>query len=58
MLCVGGTEALDQMTGVRALDLRPGELELRRRIGAIHRTNAYLAPLAQRMIALLVEHVK
>ncbi|WGS47861.1 LysR family transcriptional regulator (plasmid) [Burkholderia sp. JSH-S8] len=58
LLCVGGTEALDMLANVRALDLRPGELELRRRIGAIHRTDAYESPLAQRMIALLQEHVR
>ncbi|RQS67475.1 LysR family transcriptional regulator [Burkholderia sp. Bp8963] len=58
LLCVGGTEALDMLTGVRALDLRPGELELDRRIGAIHRADAYVSPLAQRMIALLQERVK
>ncbi|PCE33078.1 LysR family transcriptional regulator [Burkholderia ubonensis] len=58
LLCVGGTEALDMLAGVRALDLRPGELELRRRIGAIHRTDAYVSPLAHRMIALLQEHVR
>ncbi|MBN3791762.1 LysR family transcriptional regulator [Burkholderia sp. Ac-20353] len=58
LLCVGGTEALDMLTGVRALDLRPGELELDRCIGAIHRADAYVSPLAQRMIALLQERVK
>ncbi|NHL68214.1 LysR family transcriptional regulator [Burkholderia ambifaria] len=53
LLCVGGADALDQVTGLRALDLRAGELELDRRIGAMHRAGAYVPPLAQRMIALL-----
>lgn len=57
LLCVGGTDALDQVTGLRALDLRAGELELDRRIGAMHRAGAYVPPLAQRMIALLRESV-
>ncbi|MCA3824734.1 MAG: LysR family transcriptional regulator, partial [Burkholderia sp.] len=53
LLCVGGADALDQVTGLRALDLKAGELELDRRIGAMHRAGAYVPPLAQRMIALL-----
>ncbi|VWC96849.1 LysR family transcriptional regulator [Burkholderia lata] len=57
LLCVGGTDALDQVSGLRALDLRAGELELDRRIGAMHRAGAYVPPLAQRMIALLRESV-
>ncbi len=55
LLCVGGADALGQVTGLRALDLRAGELELDRRIGAMHRAGAYVPPLAQRMIALLQE---
>jgi len=55
MLCIGGTEALDMLTGLRALNLNPGELDLRRHIGVIHRADAYLSPLAQRMITLLQE---
>ncbi|WP_323123538.1 LysR family transcriptional regulator [Burkholderia alba] len=58
LLCVGGTEALDQLNGLRALDLQAGELELRRHIGAMHRTGAYMSPLAQRIIALLQEKVR
>ncbi|KVM54704.1 LysR family transcriptional regulator [Burkholderia ubonensis] len=58
LLCVGGADTLDQVTGLRALDLRAGELELGRRIGAIHRAGAYVPPLAQRMILLLQEGVK
>ncbi|MGU3780045.1 LysR family transcriptional regulator [Burkholderia metallica] len=53
LLCVGGADALDQVSGLRALDLRAGELKLDRRIGAMHRAGAYVPPLAQRMIALL-----
>ncbi|MDN7545976.1 LysR family transcriptional regulator [Burkholderia cenocepacia] len=55
LLCVGGADALAQVTGLRTLDLRAGELELDRRIGAMHRAGAYVPPLAQRMIALLRE---
>lgn len=58
LLCVGGTEALDQLNGLRVLDLRAGELELRRRIAAMHRADAYVPPLTQRMIALLQARVK
>ncbi|WP_107311460.1 LysR family transcriptional regulator [Burkholderia metallica] len=53
LLCIGGADALDQVSGLRALDLRAGELKLDRRIGAMHRAGAYVPPLAQRMIALL-----
>ncbi|SMG00647.1 LysR family transcriptional regulator [Burkholderia singularis] len=52
---IGGTEALSLPIDAAALDLAPGELELHRHIGAIHRKSAYLSPLAQRMIALLQE---
>jgi DNA-binding transcriptional LysR family regulator len=58
LLCVSGAEALDQLEGLRALDVRPGELELRRRIAAMHRVGAYLPPLAQRLIALLQAHAE
>lgn len=58
LLCVGGTEALDQLDGLRVLDLRADELELRRRIAAMHRAGAYVPPLAQRMITLLQARVK
>ncbi|WP_342613517.1 LysR family transcriptional regulator [Burkholderia ambifaria] len=58
LLCVGGTEALDQLNGLRALDLLPGELDLGRRIAAMHRAGAYLPPLVQRIVALLQARVK
>ncbi|MET1534164.1 LysR family transcriptional regulator [Burkholderia sola] len=58
LLCVGGTEALEALADVCALDLAPGALELRRRIGVIHRTDAYMSPLAQRVIDLLQARVK
>ncbi|WP_321959024.1 LysR family transcriptional regulator [Burkholderia cenocepacia] len=58
LLCVGGTEALDQLNGLRALDLLPGELDLERRIAAMHRAGAYLPPLVQRVVALLEARVK
>ncbi|MGS0891988.1 LysR family transcriptional regulator [Burkholderia stagnalis] len=58
LLCVGGTEALDQLGGLRALDLLPGELDLGRRIAAMHRAGAYLPPLVQRIVVLLQTRVK
>lgn len=58
MLGIGGTESLDMLTGLRALDIDPGELDLRRHIGVIHRTDAYLSPLALRLLALLREWVR
>ncbi|QVN22619.1 LysR family transcriptional regulator [Burkholderia pyrrocinia] len=58
LLCVGGTEALDQLDGLRALDLLPGELDLGRCIAAMHRAGAYLPPLVQRIVALLQARVK
>jgi DNA-binding transcriptional LysR family regulator len=58
LLCVSGTEALDQLSGLRALDVRAGELELRRRIATMHRAGAYMPPLAQRLVVLLQAHVE
>lgn len=55
MLCVAGTESLDALEGLRALNVDTNELDLRRHIGVIFRKDAYLSPLAQRMIALLQE---
>ncbi|MGF6298429.1 integrase [Paraburkholderia sp. WC7.3g] len=58
MLCIAGTESLDMLTGLRALNLDPGELDLRRYVGVIFRTEAYLSPLAQRTIELLQERIR
>ncbi|UEP25807.1 LysR family transcriptional regulator [Burkholderia ambifaria] len=58
MLCVGGTEALEVLSGVRALDLARDELELSRRVGAIYRRDAYISPLAQRMVDLLMHRTE
>jgi DNA-binding transcriptional LysR family regulator len=57
MLAIGGTEAGGNIPGFRPLDLRQDELNLRRMVGIIARTGAYLSPLAERMIVLLEEHV-
>lgn len=57
MLCIAGTEALDMLTGLRPLNLDLGELDLRRNIGVIFHTEAYLSALAQRTIELLQEGV-
>lgn len=57
LLCVGGTETLDLLAGLRPLDVRNGELELRRRIAVMHRARAYVPPLVQRIITLLQSHV-
>ncbi|SIO68400.1 transcriptional regulator, LysR family [Burkholderia sp. GAS332] len=55
MLCVAGTESFDALEGLRALNLDPSELDLRRHIGVVFRKEAYLSPLAQRAMALLQE---
>ncbi|MGF6632907.1 hypothetical protein OKW39_000058 [Paraburkholderia sp. MM6662-R1] len=55
MLCIAGTESFESLEGLRALNLDMNELDLRRRIGVVFRTGAYLSPLAQRMVALLQE---
>ncbi|MGF6506386.1 LysR family transcriptional regulator [Paraburkholderia sp. 32] len=55
MLCIAGTESFESLEGLRALNLDMEELDLRRRIGVVFRTGAYLSPLAQRMVALLQE---
>jgi len=58
MLCIAGTESFDMLAGLRALNLDSGELDLRRHIGVIFRTEAYLSPLAQRVIELLQERAR
>ena len=55
MLCVAGTESLDALEGLRALNLDTNELDLRRHIGVVFRKGAYLSPLAQRAMVLLQE---
>ncbi|MGA9911144.1 MAG: LysR family transcriptional regulator [Paraburkholderia sp.] len=55
MLCVAGTESFNSLGGMRKLNLDTNELDLRRQVGVIYRTDAYLSPLAQRAMALLQE---
>lgn len=57
MLAVGGAESSGNILGFRPLDLRQDELNLRRMVGIMARSGAYFSPLAERMIALLEEHV-
>ena len=55
MLCIAGTESFEMLEGLRALNLDTQELDLRRHVGVIFRTEANLSPLAQRIVALLQE---
>ncbi|MNM71618.1 HTH-type transcriptional regulator GltC [compost metagenome] len=48
-------DALPQLTYLRPLDIRPESLDLRRRIGILHRSGAYLAPVVCRLIEILKE---
>jgi len=57
MLTVSGAEASAVRAGLRPLSLGLDELDLRRSVGVVSRLGAYLSPLAQRMIAVLQEHV-
>jgi DNA-binding transcriptional LysR family regulator len=57
MLCIAGSESFGTLDGLRALNLDTNELDLRRHVGAIFRTGAYLSPLAQRTVALLQERI-
>jgi DNA-binding transcriptional LysR family regulator len=57
ILSVAGAESSGAILGFRPLDLRQDELDLRRKVGIIARAGAYLSPLAERMTALLEEHV-
>ena len=57
VLSVAGAESSGAIHGFRPLDLRQDELDLRRNVGIIARAGAYLSPLAERMTALLEEHV-
>ncbi len=55
MLCIAGRESFGTLDGLRALNLDTNELDLRRHVGAIFRSGAYLSPLVQRTVALLQE---
>lgn len=57
MISLAGAETSGVIHGFRPLDLRQDELDLRRKVGIIARAGAYLSPLAERMTALLEEHV-
>ncbi|CAG9186696.1 LysR family transcriptional regulator [Cupriavidus pinatubonensis] len=46
---------LSQMGHLRALDLADGALDLRRSIGVLYRSGAYLAPVACRLVEILKE---
>lgn len=54
MLCVAAPE-MGKLRGLRALQLAAKQLDLRRDVGISYRDNAYLPPLAQRVIVLLRE---
>ncbi|MFZ6048536.1 LysR family transcriptional regulator [Pseudomonas sp. CR3202] len=44
-------------TGLAAIDMKPGELELDRRVGIVTRAQGYLSPVCQRMIELFKEEL-
>lgn len=54
-LSLCGQEALGQLAHLRPLDIPPDRLDLRRRIGILHRSGAYLAPVVRRLIDILQE---
>ncbi|WP_207388852.1 LysR substrate-binding domain-containing protein [Stutzerimonas kirkiae] len=55
ILCIATEETLQSrmLEGMRVLDLAPGQLNLRREVGLIVRSGAYLSPVAERMIEIL-----
>jgi len=55
MLAIASARESVATAGLRPLNLRQEELDLRRHIGVISREGAYVSPLAQRMIGLLQE---
>ena len=56
-LTVAGKDSTESVAGLRPLSLRQDELDLRRKIGVMARADAYLPPLAHRILAILKEHV-
>lgn len=54
-LSVCGQDTLEQLGWLRPLDIPAGKLDLRRRIGVLHRTGAYLTPVVCRLIEILEE---
>lgn len=56
MLTAAGTESGDATDGVKALDVRQDELDLRRKVGIVTRAGAHVSPLSERMMSLL-EHL-
>ncbi|AQV94444.1 LysR family transcriptional regulator [Cupriavidus necator] len=48
-----GQDALAQLSHLRPLSIPPDKLDLRRRIGILHRSGAYLTPVVCRLIEIL-----
>lgn len=57
LLSVTGMNWSSTLTGLRPLNIPTEELNLKRRIGVIHRAGAYMSPLAKRLIELFQAHV-
>lgn len=54
-LSLCGKNTLSQLGHIRALDIADSGLDLRRRIGILYRSGAYLAPVVCRLIEILKE---
>lgn len=57
LLCIAGATGNSERASLRPIALRADALDLGRRVGVMSRAGAYLSPLAQRMIDLLVARV-
>ncbi|WP_310567511.1 LysR family transcriptional regulator [Hydrogenophaga sp.] len=53
LLTLAGTDTAGITDGFRALDIREGELDLRRHVGVVTRAHGYVSPLADRLMVLL-----
>ncbi|MGT2434198.1 LysR substrate-binding domain-containing protein (plasmid) [Cupriavidus basilensis] len=54
-LSLCGQDALEQLAHLRPLNISRDKLDLRRRIGVLHRSGAYLTPVVHRLIEILKE---